>query len=53
VFTARYGVGPYIKQICFVFKGLIFKEQRALEECYVFLAVENKGGTFFRNVGYQ
>jgi hypothetical protein len=23
VFTARYALGPYIKQICFVFKGLI------------------------------
>jgi hypothetical protein len=23
VFTARYALSPYIKQICFVFKGLI------------------------------
>jgi hypothetical protein len=25
VFTARYALSPYIKQICFVFKGLIWK----------------------------
>jgi hypothetical protein len=25
VFTARYALSPYIKQIRFVFKGLIFK----------------------------
>jgi hypothetical protein len=23
VFTARYALSPYIKQICFVFKGLV------------------------------
>jgi hypothetical protein len=26
VFTARYALSPYIKQIRFVFKGLIFQE---------------------------
>jgi hypothetical protein len=27
VFTARYALSPYIKQICFVFKGLILRQE--------------------------
>jgi hypothetical protein len=26
VFTARYALSPYIKQICFVFRGLIIRK---------------------------
>jgi hypothetical protein len=36
VFTARYALSPYIKQICFVFKGLILCTDKSdnFLECY-------------------
>jgi hypothetical protein len=33
VFTARYALSPYIKQIRFVFKGLIFILAKCLSLC--------------------
>jgi hypothetical protein len=33
VFTARYALSPYIKQIRFVFKGLKLKSLHVAEEC--------------------
>jgi hypothetical protein len=33
MFTARYALSPYIKQICFVFKGLKHRAEFTLNSC--------------------
>jgi hypothetical protein len=40
VFTARYALSPYIKQIRFVFKGLMNKEWARIRKAPVVTALE-------------
>jgi hypothetical protein len=43
VFTARYALSPYIKQVCFVFKGLKchnHEQENCVYCCYVAIVSE-------------
>jgi hypothetical protein len=52
VFTARYALSPYIKQIHFIFKGLIFTPRAS--RCIKLLAIFFKRTLYicYQNVGY-
>jgi hypothetical protein len=46
VFTARYALSPYIKQICFVFKGLIKNKEHRTEILHSVTEAQEINNTF-------
>jgi hypothetical protein len=51
VFTARYALSPYIKEMCFVFKGLIEVSHVVLETFHMFKDLNSKYHSFITQSG--